>query len=122
MLVTITVIICGILFGEAIALMAGTLIIKKNTSKWLNRKNALLLSLDIVTATAIILSLPALHYVPDSVFYLFLIIGAGTHIYRSWEYYSKIKKKFCDNTSLFIVNNIKLAGLLVILVVSVYGS
>ncbi len=120
MLVTVTVIICGILFGEAIALLAGAIIIKKNTSKWLTRKNVLLLSLDIVTAIAIIFSLPALHYVPESVFYLFLLIGAGTHIFRSWEYYTKTNKKFCDNTSLFIVNNVKLAGLIGILVISVF--
>jgi len=119
MVVTITVIVCGIIIGEAFALLAGTLIIPSKTSNWINWKNAILLIVDILTAVFILISLPELHYLPLEIFLLSLAVGIATHIYRIVQYYSSEKKKFCTNLSLFIVNDIKMLGLIAILAATI---
>jgi hypothetical protein len=117
-MVSITVIVCGIMIGEAIALLAGTLIIPSQTSNWLNKKNASLLILDVIAGIMILVALPQLHYLSFEIFLLLLAIGIATHTYRTIQYYSAEQIKFCSNLPLFIVNNLKLLGLLIIAVMS----
>ena len=114
--ITLTVILGGLILGESVALLVGTTIIKSKISGWLQRKNGFLLGLDVILAVLIILAIPALQYFPRIFFSLFLLIGIASHSYRTLEYYSKKERyKFCANLPLFIVNNIKLIGFIVIL-------
>ena len=42
------------------------------------------------------------------------------HVYRDWEYLAHSANQFCLNLPLFVVNNVKLAGLLsIILLVTI---
>jgi hypothetical protein len=45
---------------------------------------------------------------------LALLVGLAllTHGYRDWEYVARASNPFCANAPLFVVNNLKLAGLL----------
>ena len=42
-----------------------------------------------------------------------------THGYREWEYLARASNPFCANAPLFVVNNLKLAGLLAAAVLGV---
>jgi hypothetical protein len=49
-------------------------------------------------------------------FSIFVTIGLLTHVYRIWEYLAGRQTPFCGNRALFVFNNIKFIGLVVILV------
>ena len=122
MVVSVAVIVCGIMIGEAFALLVGSLIIPSKTSNWLNKKNAIFLILDILVAVFILAALPSMHYFDIEIFLLLLGIGLATHFYRTYQYYTKEQKKFCDNLPLFIVNNVKILGLLAILAATIFNN
>ena len=119
MVLTLTVIICGLLLGEAITLLAGSYFFSKKTLPWLNRKNSLLLIFDIILASLIIIAFPALNYIPVFVYYSSLILTIGSLLFRTREYFFQIENKFCENKALYIINNILATGLLVVLIMSV---
>jgi hypothetical protein len=56
------------------------------------------------------------NFPPPVWFPVFVSIGLVTHIFRIWEYLSGKTSSFCGNRSLFVVNNLKFIGLLLILV------
>lgn len=120
MVLTLTAITCGLMFGEAVALLIGSYVVSKKKLPWLSKKNLILLILDIVLASVILISLPQLGYLPLIVFIASVLLGIGTHIYRTEEYFSKRTNKFCDNQALFIVNILKGLGLLVALIVTIF--
>jgi len=108
--------VCGLIFGEATALLTGSLIYRKKAGPWLNKKNILYLLVDIISAVVLIWSIPDLNFLPPELFLIVLILALGSHLLRTEEYLKKRRHKFCDNRALFIVNNIKLAGLTGILI------
>jgi len=120
MVLTLTAITCGLMFGEAVALLIGSYVISKKKLPWLTKKNLILLILDIALSFLILISLPPLGYLPLIVFIIVLLFGIGTHIYRTEEYFNKRVNKFCENQALFIVNILKGLGLLVVLVVTIF--
>jgi hypothetical protein len=120
MVLTLTAITCGLMFGEAVALLIGSYVISKKKLPWLNKKNLTFLILDILLAFLILISLPELGYLPLIVFIAALVLGITSHISRTREYFSKETNKFCDNQGLFIVNVLKGLGLLVVLVVTIF--
>ena len=119
MVLTLTIIICGLLLGEAVTLLAGSYFISEKTLPWLTRKNAILLILDIILASLIIIAFPALNYLPVFVYYSSLILVIGSLLFRTREYIFQTESKFCENKALYIINNILLAALLVVLILSV---
>lgn len=120
MVLTLTAITCGLMFGEAVALLIGSYVISKKKLPWLNKKNLVLLILDILLAFLILISLPELGYLPLIIFITALVLGIASHIYRTREYFSKVTNKFCENQALFVVNILKGLGLLIVLVVTIF--
>jgi fatty acid desaturase len=120
MVLTLTAMTCGLMFGEAVALLIGSYVISKKKLPWLTKKNLILLILDIVLAFLILIALPPLGYLPLIVFIAAVVLGIATHIFRTKEYFSEETNKFCDNQGLFIVNILKGLGLLVVLVVTIF--
>lgn len=46
-------------------------------------------------------------------FHFLVSLALLTHAYREWEYLARAANPFCANRPLFVVNNLKLIGLLV---------
>ena len=113
----VTILVALVIAGEAAALAIGMHIVKKSQSPWISLKNDLMLAFDAVVGLVLILitfnrePLISPIWAP-----LFVTIGLLTHIYRIWEYLAGRENAFCANRSLFIFNNLKILGLLVILI------
>ena len=113
----VTILVSLIVAGEAAALAIGMHIFKKSQSPWVSLKNDLLLAFDVVVGLVlIILATNAENFPQPFWFPLFVVIGLITHLYRIWEYLAGRQSSFCGSRSLFIVNNFKFIGLLLILV------
>ena len=113
----VTFLISIVVAGEAAALAIGMHLVKKSASPWVSLKNDLLLALDVVVGLALILiAFQGEHLSQPILFPIFIIIGLITHLFRIWEYMAKRVSAFCGNRGLFMVNNLKFSGLLLILV------
>lgn len=113
----ITLLVGAIVTGEATALAIGMHLVKKSKSPWISLKNDLLMALDVVVGLALIfIAFDGGALIQPIWFSIFVLIGLLTHIYRIWENLAGREIPFCGNRSLFILNNIKFIGLLVILV------
>jgi hypothetical protein len=101
-----------IMVGEAVALLIGTLQSGGDTSGWLSLKNGLLLQVDIITGVALILiALLVKDYLGSPIFYAVMVAAVVTHVFRDWEYVNGGRNMFLASRGLFVVNNVKLAGL-----------
>jgi hypothetical protein len=103
--------------SEALALLVGMRFLSEGNNPWISFKNDLFLALDIVTGLGLVfLTLvdrgAALHYA------LYVLVGLAllTHGYREWEVLADAGNPFCANGPLFVVNNLKLGGLLAVAV------
>jgi hypothetical protein len=113
----VTTLVGLLVAGEATVLAVGVHLIKKSQSSWVSLKNDLLLAFDVVVGLSLlIIAFDGGKVIQPFWFTIFVAIGLLTHIYRVWEYLAGRKSPFCDNRPLFIVNIIKLIGLLLILV------
>ena len=108
----IVLLITGLLiFGEAAALLIGTGFITKPRPEWLNQKNFAFLADDLFFG--IILTLVAFNVLKAPwIFWLSIISTFLSHALRDAEFVAKFPNRFCDNTALFLFNNIKLMGLI----------
>lgn len=102
--------------GEAILLLIGMYVINKKQNEWKTRFNTNTLLIDI--AFGMIILFNAIENMPyKEVAIVVLII---THLYREIEYFYKEKKnRFIFNFPLFIVNTIKLIGLIALILLVV---
>ena len=101
-----------LIFGEAVVLLISAKAFKKIPPEWLTVLNRFILLSDIAVGGVI------LNYVlQGTAAYVgwFVALGLLTHIYRAAEFYMKRKNLFCFNNPLFVVNMIKLLGLLVMI-------
>jgi hypothetical protein len=113
----VTILVGAIVAGEATALAIGMHLIKKSESPWISLKNDLLMALDVVVGLALILiAFDGGALIQPIWFSIFVMIGLVTHIYRIWENLAGRETPFCGNRPLFIFNNLKFIGLLLILV------
>lgn len=112
----IVVILTGaVIAGEAMALLVGTYFLSADKA-WAS-KNMALLILDIVTGLGLIyFGFARGSLLTSTLFFLFSGLALLTHGYREWQYFTHIETKFCFNLPLFIVNNVKLIGVVVILI------
>jgi hypothetical protein len=115
-LVRILPILTGaLLTGEAIALLVGMRWLSPGGNPWISVKNDLFLGLDIAAGTGMIYLAVALEALPGSgLFRGLVLVSLLAHGYRDWEYLVSAGNRFCTNGPLFVVNNVKLAGLLAI--------
>ena len=116
----ITFLLGLIVIGEAIALLVGMHLLNKHSKPWISIKNDLLLAVDIITGAAIIYIAMVNGIMSQSnIVYLVMVFALLAHGYREWEYLINAPNKFCVNASLFAFNNIKLIGLLVVILLVV---
>ena len=104
--------------GEAFALLVGMHILSASDNPWISVKNDLFLALDIVAGLGLFYLVLARRTAPYA-FYFLVGLALLTHGYRVWEYLARASNPFCANAPLFIVNNLKLVGLLVIAILGV---
>jgi hypothetical protein len=99
-----------LIVGEAIMLLIGMYVINKKQNEWKTRFNTNTLLIDIAFGMIIIFN--AIENMPYKVVAIVVLII--THLFREIEYFYKEKKnRFIFNLPLFIVNTIKLIGLIV---------
>ena len=99
--------------GEALALFIGMYFLKRNR-EWFITRNIIFIFLDVVTGVGIFYLTMSGKPVSNIIFSELVIAAAVAYLLRSVEYFSKRKIKFCFNIPLFVVNNIKLIGLIVV--------
>jgi len=98
-----------VIVGEAILLFVGKYLSGKKDDDWKTRFNLNTLLIDIGFGTIIIFN--AFEGMPFII--IALLALSITHLYREAEYFKKEKKsRFITNASLFVVNSIKLIGLI----------
>ena len=115
-----TILTSVLIGGEALALLIGMHLLSERRNPWISFKNDFLLALDLVTALGMILAVTMNRDVFSSnTFYFLALVSILSHGYRGWEYFANIQNKFCINAPLFIINDLKLLGLLIIVALGV---
>lgn len=100
-----------LIVGEAIMLLMDMYVIRKKQKEWKTIFNTNTLLLDIAFGTIIIFN--AFENIPFKV--IAIVVLLITHLFREIQYFNKEKKsKLLINTPIFIINTIKLSGLLVL--------
>jgi hypothetical protein len=103
--------------GEALALLVGMHLLSESTNPWISFKNDLFLGLDIIAGLGLILVAATNRDARTSiVFYGSAFVSIAAHGYREWEYLARTSNMFCVNAPLFAMNNLKIIGLLIIVV------
>jgi hypothetical protein len=118
----ITLLTALVIFGEALALTVGMVLVQRGQNPWFTPRNAVLLGLDLLLGGLLIY----LAWSGSEQMVSWALIGAGlisllAHAYRDLEYFSGTPLPFCANQPLFIVNNLKLLGLLIVTVWGVFS-
>ncbi len=110
---TVLILAGAVIAGEALALFVGTRFFVDKDDPWVNRKNNRFIWLDIFTGLGLIWSAARLD-ADLGVFVYTVMLTASfiSHGYRDWEYLFRKDNRFCMNFPLFIMNNLKLVGLL----------
>jgi hypothetical protein len=105
-----------VIAGEALALLLGMHLLSEGGNPWISFKNDLSLVLDIVVGLGLVY-LALAHRGAAWPYALYSLAGLAllTHGYREWEYLAGAGNAFCANTPLFVVNNLKLVGLVAVL-------
>jgi hypothetical protein len=99
-----------LIFGEATALLIGTGLIVKPRPQWLSQKNFAFLADDLFFGIVLILLAFDILTAPW-IFWLSIISTFLSHAWRDAEFVAKFPNPFCGNTALFLLNNLKLMGL-----------
>jgi hypothetical protein len=100
--------------GEALALTVGLRLFGMPASPWGSGKNHLLLVLDILSG----LGLAWIAYRSGGAttgpwWWLLWAVALASHGFREWEYLTRAHNAFLFHPPLFVVNNLKLLGLVV---------
>ncbi|MBN1579759.1 MAG: hypothetical protein JXA89_03590 [Anaerolineae bacterium] len=112
-----------VIAGEALALVVGMHLLSPAGNPWISLKNDLLLVLDIVAGLGlIIIAATAKDTDVPGILYVLLLVSAVAHGYREWEYLARVGNAFCANAPLFVVNNAKLVGLLVVVLGVIWAA
>jgi hypothetical protein len=104
--------------GEALALLVGMHVLSASDNPWTSVKNDLFLAFDILAGLELLYLVLARRTAPTTLCFL-VGLALLTHGYRVWEYLARVSNPFCANAPLFAVNNLKLAGLLLIAIFGV---
>ena len=91
-----------IIAGDAVILMSALFILRIGDYGWMNRRNAVLLGIDILSGSMLILvaSLPGSFDQVETLLAL-LLINIATNIYKTWEKLSLRPNRFCKNNTFF---------------------
>ena len=120
---TFLIVITGlVVFGEALAFLVGMHILSKRDNLWTSLKNDVFLATDIIAGLVLVyFALKSDNVFAPAILWTVTIILITSHGYRDAEYFLDLENKFCSNMPLLIFNNVKLVGLLVILIVVLGG-
>ena len=115
LLKAVSVLVGALIAGEALALMVGMHVLNTDPHPWISLKNDALAISDVIIGLGLI----GIGWMAGSAsaipFCSLSALAALTHLYRGGEYLVGIRSAFCFNAPLFVVNNVKLVGALVIL-------
>jgi hypothetical protein len=105
-----------VILGEALALLVGMHILSEHGNPWISFQNDFLLGVDIVTGSALMyLAMVNGRIDQSNLAYFAVTLAFLAHAYREWEYLIKSPTRFCINSPLFMFNNVKLIGLVVLI-------
>lgn len=108
----IVLLLTGLLIcGEAAALLIGTGLVIKPRPKWLTPKNFAFLADDLFFGTILALIAVGVLTAPW-IFWLSIVSTFLSHAWRDAEFVARFPNRFCQNSALFLINNLKLMGLL----------
>jgi hypothetical protein len=111
----LTILIGATISGEALALTMGVHLLGDASNPWITPSNNIMLIADMLTGAGLIyVGISADESYNSVLFWVFAGVALISHGFREWEYLAVIENKFCGNLPLFIVNNVKLAGLIAI--------
>ena len=114
-------IITGVLIAwEALALLVGMYLLSPRPNPWITGLHTFLIALDILCGAGLIyLCLNGATSTRDGLIFIIVLISAAAHIFRDWQYFTGGGGIiFLTNAPLFIFNNVKLIGLIVIGVIT----
>ena len=116
-LLELAILITGlVMLGEAKVLFTGLRLVQLAKSPWFTLNNCILMGSDILFGFVLLAFLFLSESTIVSVlFWVAVCFSFLTHGYREWEYLAQRENRFCGNTPQFIINNVKLIGLLIIL-------
>jgi hypothetical protein len=106
-----------VLIGEALVLLVGMVFLTPRPNPWVTGQNVIILVLDLIFGACLIgFSLSYRGIATDQVLLFVTIAALMLHGFREWEYFARANKpnRFLMNIPLFILNNIKLFGLLLV--------
>jgi hypothetical protein len=113
----------SVVAGEALVLLVGMHILSKGPNPWITFKNDLLLAIDILTGLSLVyLVLSKLDFSLSVWFWPLAILILLTHSYREWEYLAHMTNAFCANLPLFVVNTLKLCGIILAIMVGILSK
>jgi hypothetical protein len=111
----LTMLTGSMIAGEALALVVGMHFLSPSGNPWISLKNDLFLGLDVIVGLGLaIVAALSRRTLPSGILYVLVFLSAVAHGYREWEYLFRAGNAFCANTPLFVLNNLKLIGLLVV--------
>jgi hypothetical protein len=112
----VTALLTGVVTaGEALALLIGMRVLSQPGNPWISAKNDLLLALDILVGLGLIwLAWRGPSALGSALFWLVTAAGLLSHGFRDWEYLITAANRFLANGPLFVVNNLKLLGFLIV--------
>jgi hypothetical protein len=106
-----------VISGEALALAVGMHVLSPSGNPWISLKNDLFLALDVLTGLGLVVLMVAnKRVVASGILYALVFLSFIAHAYREWGYLARAGNAVCANVPLFVVNNLKLIGLLVVAV------
>ena len=110
------VIMRALIVGALITIIEALVLLPlfRNTMWWENRTNRMVLSLDIISGSGFIISTVVylvgsgeVIYTASFVAFAFLMVMVISHLWRMNQYLFKTGVRFVKNTSMFVVNVIK---------------
>jgi hypothetical protein len=111
-----------VIAGEALALAVGMHILSPADNRWISLKNDLFLGLDVIVGLGLVLvAAVSRRVVPSGILCVLVFSSVVARGYRELEYLIRTGNAFCANAPLFVLNNLKLIGLLAV-AASVVGS
>ncbi len=120
--IILTVITGLVIFGEAAALLVGTHILSKRDNPWTSLKNDIFLATDLIAGLVLIYFIfKSDNLFAPAILWTVTILMLISHGYRDAEYFLDLENKFCANMPLLVFNNVKLVGLLGILIAVLGG-
>ena len=104
-----------VVVGEATALGVGAGLLREATTAWATTSNLIFLLSDVALGVVLIYCAVSSNEVSVAV----PAVGAAlaiTHVYRAVEFFMDVEYPFCANVGLFLLNDLKVVGALVIVV------